>query len=126
MKMRLVSTPFIVVVGIIEEDGLPAEDQEMATVGAAQDVGIEDDLGRSQRHKPMVDSCYPMEPLGRTRKVMGRRNHGAATLGLVFEDVHQVFLGGGVDARDRLIKEVEGRICCEGASQEHAAPLAAR
>ncbi len=42
------------------------------------------------------------------------------------EDLHQVLLGRGVDARDRFVEQVQVRLGREGPAEEHAPALAAR
>ena len=42
------------------------------------------------------------------------------------QDVHQVLLGRGVDAGDRLVEQVQVRLGGQGAGEEDAPPLAAR
>jgi hypothetical protein len=55
----------IVMVGIVEQDGLTVEHQEVPTVRLRQDVTIEDEPRRTMSDKPAVEGEDIAEPLRR-------------------------------------------------------------
>ena len=99
----------------------------MAAVGRGEQTLVEDQLlGRPGRDDPPIDQGRLLEPMGRTGQVMGGGHDGLAGPGLGLQDVHQVLLGRGVDAGDRLVEEIQLRFRGQGPGEEDPPSLAAR
>ena len=68
----------VVMVGVVEQHGLALEDEQVAAVGARQDVGVEHQRGRAIGHDPPVHADHPTEMLRRRGEVVGGGEHGPA------------------------------------------------
>ena len=73
-----------------------------------------------------VDGQHALETLGGAGEIVCRRHDRTPATSLGLQDVHQVLLGRGIDAGDRLVEQVEIGLPDQGASEEHAASLTAR
>src|SRR5262245_63982988 len=60
----------VVVVGVVEHDGLPAQDEEMPPVGPGEDVRVEDQGGGAVGDDGPVDGRDLLEPLRRAGQVV--------------------------------------------------------
>ena len=101
------------------------EDQQVAAVGAGEDVGVEHDVRRPVGDDRPVDGQHLLEPLGGAGEVVGGRDDRLAPLRLGLEEVHQELLGRRVDPGDRLVEQEQVRLRGERAGEEHPPPLAA-
>src|SRR5438034_7435851 len=108
--MVLATALGVVVVGVVQDHCPILQDEHVTAIGAAQDIGVEHQLGSADGDYPMVQGHHGAEVLGGRRQVMRGGDHGPAAVRLVGEQLHQVFLGRQVDAGDRFVKQVELRI----------------
>ena len=126
MEVRFGAHWLIVMVSVVEEDGLTAEEEKVAAVRAGQDVRIEDERGRTVGDDAAIDGQHTSEAAGGAGQVVGRRDDGLAAPGLGLQEVHEVLLGRGVDTGDRLVEEEQVRLGGERPGEEDPSPLTAR
>jgi len=126
MEVWLGSRRFVMMMGVVEEERLTGEHEEVAAVGPRQDIRIEDERGRPVGHDAPVHGEHPREAPGRAGQVVGRGDDRLATPGLRLEEVHEVLLRRRVDPGDRLVEEEQIRLGRKRPGQEDAAPLTTR
>src|SRR5438093_67052 len=86
--MRLTAARLVVVVGVVHDERLLAEHEQVAAIRSRQDVGIEHQRGGPIGDDRAVDCRHSMEPGRRTGQVVGRGDDGFAAPCLCLEDVH--------------------------------------
>ena len=126
MEVALTAVRLVVVVGVVEGERRPPialEDEHMAAVRLGQQTLVEDEVGGAGRHHAAVEERGLLEPLGRAQEVVGGGDDGPPGTRLRLEHVHELLLGRGVDAGDRLVEEVQIRLGGERTRQEDAPAL---
>ena len=94
MEVRFAPRRLVVVVGVVEDDRLAAEHQQVTAIGRGEDVRIEDERCRTVSHDPPVDRCDLLEALSGASQVVGRRDDGLAPARFCLEEVRQESLFG--------------------------------
>jgi hypothetical protein len=126
--VALAAGGLVMVMSVVEDErttGQVGQDHDVAAIGLGQEPLVEDEvLGRPGRDDPPIDQGRLLEAMGRAGQVVGRGHDGSAGLGLGLEHVHQVFLGGGIDAGDGFVEEVQVGLGGERPGQEHPPALA--
>ena len=128
VEVALAARRLVVVVGVVEDEraAVVGQDEDVAAVRLGQQLLVEDEvLGRTGRDDPAVDQRGLVEALRGADQVVGRGDDRLAGPRLGLEDVHQVLLGRGVDAGDRLVEQVQVGLGGDRPGQEDAPALAA-
>ena len=99
---------------------------QAAAVGALEVLGREGGGHRARRHQPHVEQHHVVEVLGHGLQVVVHGDHRAAGGAQLLEQGEDGPLGGGVDAGEGLVHEVEPGVLGQGAGEEDALLLAAR
>jgi len=80
---------------------------EVATVCLLEHVAVEDQLRWTVGDHTPGESDHIVEALRRAGKIVGRRDHGLPACRLGIQDVHDLLLRDRVNARYRLIQEID-------------------
>src|SRR3990170_1238297 len=100
--------------------------QQVPAEGGFQVIAREDMRRRPQGHHPPVQEDGQVEAGGDTGEVMGGDDQRLALVAQVFEVGEHGVLGGGVQARHRLVQEQKVRLLGQRPGEQQAALLAAR
>jgi hypothetical protein len=112
------------VVRIIKEHhATPCERNEVTAIRLLEHPLIEHELCWAVGNDALCESDDIMEALRGTGEVVGRGNDRAAAGSLGIEDVHDLLLRRGVNAGDRLVKQIDLRIGGDRTRQEDSAAL---
>ncbi len=112
--------------GIVQDQApvVAGQDEDVAAIRFGEQAPVEDQVGRALGHEPAVEERRLVEPLRGADQVMGRGDHGLARSRLGLQDVHEVFLGPGVDAGHGLVQKIELGVAGEGTGQKDTPSLA--
>jgi hypothetical protein len=112
------------VVRVVEQDNSPAgERNEVSAICLLEHPLIEHELRWAVGNNALCEGNDIMEALRGTGEVVRRRYNRAASGSLGIEDVHDLLLRRGVDASDRLVEQIDLRICGDRTRQEDPAAL---
>jgi hypothetical protein len=93
------------VVRVVEQDNSPASERnEVAAIRLLENPLIEHELCRTVGNDPLREGDHIMEALRSTGEIMRRRHNRTAAGSLGVEDVHDLLLRRGINARDRLVE----------------------
>jgi hypothetical protein len=103
-----------------------SERDEVAAVGLFKHGLVKDKLCWPVGNHASREGNYIVKTLCGARKVMRSGHDGSTACRFGIKDVHDLFLGRGVDACDRFVKKINLRIGGDRACQEDPATLATR
>src|SRR6266566_5348486 len=106
----------VVVMGVVEDHPLAIarQDEHVAAVGLREESLVEHEIRRPLSDEPSVYESCLVKALRSADEVMSRGDDRLARFCLGLQDVHQVLLCPGIDTGNRLLKEVELGIGCDG------------
>jgi hypothetical protein len=115
------------VVRIVEKDNPTArEGNEVSAIRLLKHPLIEHELCWAMGNNALCQGDHIVEPLCGTGEIVRGGDHRTATRRLSVKDVHDLLLRRGVNAGNRLVKQIDLRISSDRARQEDPAALTTR
>lgn len=117
----------VMVVVVLDDDGIPLGDDKVLAIDLAQDIGLEDIFRRSGCMEAGFEKDQTVHPRADHVDVVGNQQDGQAQFFMeVLDQFDDVMLGSDIQSSRRFIQQEHLRLLSQRSGNEHALLLTAR